>query len=164
MTLASPDALERRLYEIGKHRYHNNHPFHFLMRDGKLSREQLQAWALNRYYYQSRIPIKDCTLMSRMTDAGLRRHWSQRILDHDGNPEGEGGIRKWLHLCERLGLDREYVESEEGVLPATRFDVTATSATTRTWSTISPNQTASCWRRSTATASSAGPTASRCRR
>ena len=125
MTLQSSEALERRLYEIGKHRYHNNHPFHFLMRDGKLSREQLQAWALNRYYYQSRIPIKDCTLMSRMTDAGLRRHWSQRILDHDGNPEGEGGIRKWLHLCERLGLDREYVESEEGVLPATRFAVDA---------------------------------------
>ncbi len=125
MTLDSPQALEQELRRIGAERYHNNHPFHGLMRDGKLDKGQIQAWALNRYYYQSRIPIKDSTLMARMVDAELRRIWSQRVVDHDGTREGQGGISKWLHLCERLGLERDYVLSEQGVLPATRFAVDA---------------------------------------
>ncbi len=125
MKLQTAEALEQRLRQIGAERYHNNHPFHALMRDGALTKSQIQAWALNRYYYQTRIPLKDCALMSRMTDTELRRTWSQRVLDHDGSSEGEGGIRKWLHLCECLGLSRDYVVSENGVLPATRFAVDA---------------------------------------
>lgn len=126
----APDAmhpLEARLRAIGAARYHNRHPFHALMRDGRLTRGQLQAWALNRYYYQSRIPLKDAALMSRLTDAGLRRIWSQRLLDHDGPPDstGQGGLERWLVLCESLGLQRGYVTSEAGVLPATRFAVDA---------------------------------------
>ena len=125
MTLDSPEQLEQSLRRIGAERYHNHHRFHALMRDGELSQGQIQAWALNRYYYQSRIPVKDAAIMSRMTNFELRRNWSQRVLDHDGNPDGEGGIRKWLHLCECLGLSRDYVVSEKGVLAATRFAVDA---------------------------------------
>lgn len=125
MSLDSPKALENRLRRIGAERYHDKHPFHALMRDGKLIKGQIQAWALNRYYYQSRIPIKDSVIMSRITDVETRRIWSQRVLDHDGTREGQGGIRKWLHLCERLGLDKDYVVSEEGILPTTRFAVDA---------------------------------------
>ncbi len=125
MSLNSSEALEKRLRRIGAERYHDKHPFHVLMRDGKLDKGQIQAWALNRYYYQSRIPIKDSVIMSRITEVETRRIWSQRVLDHDGSHEGQGGIRKWLHLCERLGLDRDYVVSEEGILPATRFAVDA---------------------------------------
>jgi coenzyme PQQ biosynthesis protein C len=125
MTLNTAEELEARLREIGAERYHDNHPFHFLMRDGALTKGQIQAWALNRYYYQSRIPIKDSALMSRMVDPDLRRVWSQRVVDHDGSREGRGGLEKWLHLCERLGLDRGYVFSESGVLPATKFAVDA---------------------------------------
>ncbi len=125
MSLNSSEALEKRLRRIGAERYHDKHPFHALMRDGKLDKGQIQAWALNRYYYQSRIPIKDSVIMSRITEVETRRIWSQRVLDHDGSHEGQGGIRKWLHLCERLGLDRDYVVSEEGILPATRFAVDA---------------------------------------
>ncbi len=125
MTLDSAQTLEKRLRRIGAERYHDKHAFHALMRDGKLNKGQIQAWALNRFYYQSRIPIKDSVIMSRITDVETRRIWSQRVLDHDGSHEGQGGIRKWLHLCERLGLEREYVISEEGILPATRFAVDA---------------------------------------
>ena len=136
MRLDSPEALEARLREIGAERYHDKHPFHVLMREGRLTRGQLQAWALNRYYYQSRIPIKDSTLMSRIIDADLRREWSQRVVDHDGTREGQGGVAKWLHLCERLGLDREGVLGEQGVLPppASRWTPTSTScASARSW-------------------------------
>lgn len=123
--LKSGEELEARLRQIGAERYHNNHPFHALMREGALTRGQVQAWAFNRYYYQSRIPIKDSALMSRIVDADLRREWSQRVIDHDGTREGQGGIEKWLHLCERLGLERERVLAEDGVLPATCFAVDA---------------------------------------
>jgi pyrroloquinoline-quinone synthase len=123
--LLSPAALEARLREIGAERYHDRHPFHHLMRDGKLTRGQVQAWALNRYYYQARIPAKDAYLVARLPTPELRREWRRRLVDHDGDSDGTGGIARWLKLCDGLGLDREYVISTAGLLPATRFAVDA---------------------------------------
>jgi len=123
--LTSAEQLEARLRQIGRERYHSNHPFHKLLHGGKLNRGQVQAWALNRYYYQSRIPMKDAALMSRIADPALRRDWSQRVIDHDGTHEGQGGIARWLKMCIDLGLDRDYVVSEEGVLSGTKFAVDA---------------------------------------
>jgi len=121
----SPQELEDRLRAIGAERYHNQHPYHARMRDGDLSKAELQAWALNRYLYQSRIPVKDAAIMKRMTDPALRRIWRQRIIDHDGEGADEGGVERWLKLTDGLGLDRAYVVSERGILPATRFAVDA---------------------------------------
>lgn len=121
----TPDQLEERLRAIGAERYHDKHPFHHLMREGALNRGQIQAWALNRYYYQSRIPLKDASLIGRMEDADLRRAWRQRLIDHDGDRPGHGGVARWLRLTDGLGLDRAEVLSTRGVLPATRFAVEA---------------------------------------
>ena len=66
------------------------------MHEGKLTRGQLQAWALNRYYYQSRIPIKDAAILARSEDPAFRLAWRKRILDHDGDGSKPGGIEKWL--------------------------------------------------------------------
>lgn len=121
----SPEQLRSALREIGAERYHDQHPFHARMRDGKLTRGQIQAWALNRYYYQSKIPAKDATLIARLPTAELRRDWRSRLEDHDGTAPGEGGVARWLNLAERVGLDRAYVESTQGLLPATRFAVDA---------------------------------------
>lgn len=123
--LMTPDQLEAALRAIGRERYHDRHPFHALLHGGKLDRGQVQAWALNRYYYQSRIPLKDSALMSRAEDPALRRAWRQRVVDHDGEQEGEGGIARWLHLTDALGLDRAAVIDGHGILPATRFAVDA---------------------------------------
>lgn len=123
--LRDGDALEAALRRIGAERYHIHHPFHRLLHTGRLDRGQVQAWALNRYYYQSRIPMKDATLVSRSADLTLRRQWSVRIADHDGTEQREGGITRWLRLCEGLGLDPEYVRGEGGILPATKFAVDA---------------------------------------
>ncbi len=123
--LLSPDELEDRLRGIGTERYHDKHPFHVMMNAGQLSRGQLQAWALNRYYYQAIIPIKDAVILSRMSDAAMRRQWRQRIIDHDGDDVQEGGIARWFALAEGLGLDRSYVGGLSGILPATRFAVEA---------------------------------------
>jgi pyrroloquinoline-quinone synthase len=124
-TLMSPEDLADALRAIGAERYHNLHPFHRLLHDGKLSRQQVQAWALNRYYYQASIPIKDATLLARLPTAELRREWRRRLVDHDGDAPGTGGVARWLKLAEGVGLDRDYVESGVGILPATRFAVDA---------------------------------------
>ena len=119
------DELEARLRDIGARRYHRLHPFHHLLHGGKCSKGQVQAWALNRYYYQAMIPVKDANLIARCNDSDLRRIWRSRLLDHDGEAEQEGGIARWLRLTDGLGLDRDYVVSERGLLPATRFAVDA---------------------------------------
>ena len=121
----SADELERRLRAIGAERYHDRHPFHKLLHGGRLDKGQVQAWVLNRYYYQSRIPMKDAALISRVEDPALRREWRRRIADHDGSAPGDGGIERWLVLAEGVGLDRAYVMSTAGVLAATRFAVDA---------------------------------------
>uniref|UniRef100_Q07TD3 Pyrroloquinoline-quinone synthase n=1 Tax=Rhodopseudomonas palustris (strain BisA53) TaxID=316055 RepID=Q07TD3_RHOP5 len=125
VALENAEQLEMTLRQIGAARYHNLHPFHRLLHGGKLDKGQVQAWALNRYYYQSSIPIKDAVVISRFRDRATRVEWRHRIEDHDGDVDSEGGIERWLKLTEGLGLDTAYVESTEGILPATRFAVDA---------------------------------------
>ena len=105
----------------GEARYHDRHRYHLLMHEGKLTREQLQQWVLNRYYYQTRIPIKDALIVSKSEDPAFRRMWIRRVHDHDGEVEGEGGLALWLRLAEGVGLDREEVASCRSVLPGVRF-------------------------------------------
>jgi pyrroloquinoline-quinone synthase len=114
-----------RLRLIGEARYHDKHPFHLRLHAGRCTKAEVQAWALNRYYYQSRIPLKDAAILARMEDPALRRAWRQRVIDHDGEREGEGGIARWLKLTDALGLERAEVEAAAGVLPGTRFAVDA---------------------------------------
>ncbi|WP_052171740.1 pyrroloquinoline-quinone synthase PqqC [Paracoccus sanguinis] len=122
---ASPAEFEARLRQIGAERYHDKHPFHELLHSGGCTIDQVRAWVINRYYYQSRIPMKDAAFMSRVTDPDLRRAWRSRIEDHDGTDDQPGGIWRWLRLAEGVGLDPDYVASARGVLPATRFAVDA---------------------------------------
>jgi coenzyme PQQ biosynthesis protein C len=101
----SAEELETRLCDIGARRYHRLHPFHKLLHGGACSKGQVQAWALNRYYYQAMIKIKD-SLIARCEDSATRREWRSRLVDHDGAHEGDGGIARWL-LTDGLGLDRD---------------------------------------------------------
>src|SRR5580692_9801187 len=123
--LMTPQELEIALRDIGTRRYHRLHPFHKLLHGGQCTRGQVQAWALNRYYYQAMIPLKDASLIARCTDQATRREWRSRLVDHDGEREDEGGIARWLRLTDGIGLDRDYVMSLRGLLPATKFAVEA---------------------------------------
>jgi len=117
------DELRAQFRAVGEERYHHQHPFHLMMHEGRLNRGQLQAWALNRYYYQSIIPIKDAIILSRGPDPVFRRAWRKRVVDHDGDATTEGGIKRWLKLAEATGLKADDVRAGTGILPATRFAV-----------------------------------------
>ena len=77
--LLSRDEFVERLRREGEARYHDHHRYHVLMHEGKLTRLQLQQWVLNRYYYQTRIPVKDALILSKSDDPAFRRWWIQRL-------------------------------------------------------------------------------------
>lgn len=115
--------------------YHIYHPYHIAMSSGQCNREQIQGWVANRFYYQINIPRKDAAILANCPDQSVRRHWIQRIIDHDGREGTEGGIEAWLRLGEACGLSREDVLSLKYVLPGVRFAVDAyvRFAQTATW-------------------------------
>ena len=106
-------------------RYHNLHPFHVRMDAGELTREELQRWVANRFYYQKCIPLKDAAILANCPEIEVRRQWIQRIVDHDGTGEGTGGTESWLRLGEALGVTRDELLSEQRVLPGVRYAVDA---------------------------------------
>src|SRR4051794_30430623 len=108
------EALVDRLRAQGI-RYHHLHRFHVRMDAGELTREELQRWVSNRFYYQRCIPIKDAAILSNCPEIDVRRVWVQRIIDHDGTSAGTGGIESWLRLGGSLGGSR-------GELPSARRD------------------------------------------
>ena len=116
-------------------RYHDQHPFHRKMNEGKLSPGQIRGWAANRFYYQENIPRKDAAIIANCPDRDVRRRWVERILDHDGAAGSEGGIEAWLRLAEAAGLTREEVWDEQHLVPGVRFAVDAyvNFARTRPW-------------------------------
>jgi pyrroloquinoline-quinone synthase len=90
------------------------------MHEGKLSRDELRAWVRNRYYYQTRIPIKDALILSKSEDPLFRRVWLRRIVDHDGSAAGEGGLEQWKRLSDAVGIPRSELVDLHGVFPDAR--------------------------------------------
>jgi pyrroloquinoline-quinone synthase len=116
----SPTGLEARLRRVLDERYHHRHPFNLRMHEGRLSQDELRTWVRNRYYYQTRIPIKDGLILAKSGDPSFRRGWVRRIHDHDGEQPGTGGLELWLRLAQAVGLDREEVAGLRRVLPGVR--------------------------------------------
>jgi pyrroloquinoline-quinone synthase len=110
-----------KLRREGASRYHDEHPFHLRMHQGKLTKNQLQQWVLNRYYYQTRIPIKDALILAKSEDPAFRRIWIRRVQDQDGSQAGTGGLDSWLILARGVGLDVDEVRSLRSVLPGVRL-------------------------------------------
>jgi len=118
-------TFTERLRAVGQHRYHDKHPFHLSMNEGKLEPEAIRAWVANRFYYQRNIPIKDAAIISNCPIREVRRLWLHRISDHDGTAPGTGGIEAWLRLGDACGLEQEKLLAGENVLPGVRFAVDA---------------------------------------
>jgi pyrroloquinoline-quinone synthase len=114
------DPFEARLRHILDERYHHRHPFNRRMHEGELTPDEIRTWVRNRYYYQTRIPLKDGRILSKAEDADFRRAWISRIQDHDGTASETGGLELWLHLAAAVGLDRDEVKSLRRVVPGVR--------------------------------------------
>ena len=119
----SRDEFVHRLRGVLERRYHHLHPFNQRMHRGDLSREELQLWVANRFYYQVNIPIKDALILSNCPEREVRQQWIQRIIDHDGRPGDEGGIEAWLRLGEAMGVPRGDLLSQRRLLPGVRFEI-----------------------------------------
>jgi pyrroloquinoline-quinone synthase len=119
------DQFVRRLRGVLERRYHHLHPFNQRMHRGELSREELQLWVANRFYYQINIPVKDALILANCPEREVRQHWIQRIIDHDGRPDEEGGIEAWLRLAEAMGVARTELVAQRRLLPGVRFAVDA---------------------------------------
>lgn len=118
------EEFEQNLKSLGRF-YHIYHPFHIAMNNGECTQKQIQGWVANRFYYQINIPLKDAAVLANCPNREIRRLWVQRIIDHDGQNDEDGGIEAWLRLSEAVGLTREEVISQEHVLPGVRFAVDA---------------------------------------
>jgi pyrroloquinoline-quinone synthase len=117
------------------HRYWGTHPFHRRLHAGELDERELRMWAANRWYYQSMIPQKDAAIISNCPLPHVRRQWVDRISYHDGKTGQDGGLERWLRLCEAVGLTREEVLDQRHLAPGVRFAVDAyvTFARTKPW-------------------------------
>jgi pyrroloquinoline-quinone synthase len=135
------------LRSIGVRGYHDKHPFHVAMNEGRVSPDALRGWVANRFYYQRNIPIKDAAILANCPVREVRRAWIHRILDHDGTsvkgleggapatpggtdprelaPPNEGGIEAWLRLGEACELSRDELLDNRHLLPGVRFAVDA---------------------------------------
>src|SRR6201997_4942159 len=121
------ETFVENLRAIGARAYHDKHPFHVAMNEGRLSPEALRGWVANRFYYQRNIPIKDAAILSNCPLREVRRIWIHRITDHDGNLDGSlpGGIETWLRLGAACGIPAEEMFAPEAALPGVRFAVDA---------------------------------------
>jgi len=123
--LLDRETFIAKLREVGGRAYHDKHPFHVAMNEGRLSPEALRGWVANRFYYQSNIPIKDAAILSNCPLRAVRQVWVHRIVDHDGCGEIEGGIEAWLRLGEACGLSSNELLEDRHLLPGVRFAVDA---------------------------------------
>jgi pyrroloquinoline-quinone synthase len=133
--LLDRETFVTRLRAVGGRAYHDKHPFHVAMNEGRLAPEALRGWVANRFYYQCNIPIKDAAILSNCPLREVRQTWIHRIVDHDGNSENEGGIEAWLRLGEACGLSRDELIQYRHLQPGARFAVDAyvNFARTKPW-------------------------------
>jgi pyrroloquinoline-quinone synthase len=102
-------------------KYHIHHPYHIIMNSGGLTKEQVQIWVANRFYYQEMIPRKDAAILMNCNNSEIRQEWVKRIQDHDEL----GGIEAWIALGESVGLTRDILFSHSMLLPGVKFAVDA---------------------------------------
>jgi len=121
--LLDRETFIAKLREVGGRAYHDKHPFHVAMNEGRLSPDGLRGWVANRFYYQRNIPIKDAAILSNCPLREVRRVWIHRIVDHDGSSENKGGIEAWLRLGKACGLARDELMQDRHLLPGVRVAV-----------------------------------------
>jgi pyrroloquinoline-quinone synthase len=114
----SPDEFIKTFFAVNqKDHQRPPHPWEALFRTGQCSREQLQGWAKERYYFVRQVPTKEYSILYNCPYPEVRRMWLPKAIEEEGEDligkPGKPHPEYWLKLCEALGLSREYVTNSE---------------------------------------------------
>ena len=120
--LRSRETFSRDLRNSLRPRYIDKHPFMRLLYKGELSKKQMQAWIINRFYLQNNIISKDAAILSNCPLPEIRRIWMSRTIRREGLERPPGDVEGWLMLAEAAGLKRQDVLAAR-CLPGVRFAV-----------------------------------------
>lgn len=121
----SPEEFGKTFLELKtQNRVSKPNPWNELLREGKLTKEQLQGWAKDHYYFKRMVPAKEYSILRDCPYPDVRRKWLSKAIEEEGEDliGGEHGPHPdyWLKFCEGIGLNRDYVINSEP-LPAVRF-------------------------------------------
>jgi pyrroloquinoline-quinone synthase len=114
------------------------HPWDTLFREGQCSKQQLQGWAKERYYFTRQVPIKEYSILYNCPYPEVRRMWLPKAIEEEGEDligkPGKAHPEYWLDVCEGLGLSREVVKNSEPLF-GVKFavDSFANAAFKRSW-------------------------------
>jgi pyrroloquinoline-quinone synthase len=114
----SPDEFIKTFSEANRtDQQRPPHPWDTLFREGKCSREQLQGWAKERYYFTKQVPIKEYSILYNCPYSEVRRMWLPKAIEEEGEDligkSGKAHPEYWLDLCQGLGLSRDLVVNSE---------------------------------------------------
>ena len=115
------NSFVHSLLKEGDKRFPSQHPFMKLFYEGKLTKQQMQGWAVNRYYFHRSIPSKEAAIVANCPDH-VRKFWAEKLMEEDGTDGKPSHPDLWLRFCEDLGLQRNEVKKAE-ILPAVRMAV-----------------------------------------
>ena len=134
-----PDEFIKTFYEANRQDHQRPpHPWEALFRDGKCTREQLQGWGKERYYFTKQVPIKEYSILFNCPHTEVRRMWLPKAIEEEGEDligkPGKPHPEYWLDVCEGLGLAREFVRHSEPLF-GVKFavDSFATAAFKESW-------------------------------
>jgi pyrroloquinoline-quinone synthase len=113
-----PDDFIQTFFEVNKTDHDRPpHPWETLFREGKCTKEQLQGWAKERYYFTKQVPIKEYSILYNCPYPEVRRLWLPKAIEEEGEDligkPGKPHPEYWLDVCEGLGLEREFVRNSE---------------------------------------------------
>jgi pyrroloquinoline-quinone synthase len=109
-----------------------------LFREGKCSKEQLQGWGKERYYFTKQVPVKEYSILFNCPHVDVRRKWLPKAIEEEGEDligkKGKPHPEYWLDVCVGLGLDYDFVKNSEP-LYGVKFavDAFATAAFKGSW-------------------------------
>jgi pyrroloquinoline-quinone synthase len=113
-----PDEFIQTFFEVNRQdQQRPPHPWEALFRNGKCTRDQLQGWAKERYYFTKQVPIKEYSILYNCPHTDVRRMWLPKAIEEEGEDligkAGKPHPEYWLDVCVGLGLDREFVKRSE---------------------------------------------------
>jgi pyrroloquinoline-quinone synthase len=95
------------------------HPFYRDWSAGRLSREQLRAYAVEYFHHVAAFPTFLSALHSRLEDGGLRRAVLRNLAEEE--VEGRAHADMWLDFAEGFGLSHEEVRASKPSDPIRRL-------------------------------------------